>query len=130
MWGGNVQEGPSFSLTLNGFSWQVERVLLFGILKPKTDFYAGRFARRFRSIYHDSGQFRGQRHIRGGRSQDRSVLYMSAPVASRHTPILKALYLRLLDAGKPKKLALTALMRKLTILANRLLKNPNSSLAN
>jgi transposase len=79
---------------------------------------------------HDSGQFRGQRHIRGGRSQVRSVLYMSALVASRHNPILKALYHRLLAAGKPKKLALTALMRKLIILANRLLKNPNFSLAN
>jgi transposase len=79
---------------------------------------------------HDSGQFRGQRHIRGGRSQVRSVLYMSALVASRHNPILKALYQRLLAAGKPKKLALTALMRKLIILANRLLKNPNFSLAN
>jgi transposase len=42
----------------------------------------------------------------------------------------KALYQRLLAAGKPKKLALTALMRKLIILANRLLKNPNFSLAN
>jgi len=79
---------------------------------------------------HDSGQFRGQRHIRGGRSQVRSVLYMSALVASRHNPILKTLYQRLLVAGKPKKLALTALMRKLIILANRLLKNPNFSLAN
>jgi len=58
---------------------------------------------------HDSGQFRGQRHIRGGRSQVRSVLYMSALVASRHNPILKTLYQRLLVAGKPKKLALTAL---------------------
>ena len=55
---------------------------------------------------------------------------MSALVASRHNPILKALYQRLLTAGKPKKLALTALMRKLIILANRLLKNPNFSLAN
>jgi transposase len=51
---------------------------------------------------------------------------MSALVASRHNPILKAFYQRLL----PKKLALTALMRKLIILANRLLKNPNFSLAN
>ncbi len=78
---------------------------------------------------HDSGQFRGQRHTRGGRFQIRSVLYMSALVASRHNPILKALYQRLVNAGKPKKLALTALMRKLIILANRLLKNPNFSLA-
>jgi transposase len=78
---------------------------------------------------HDSGQFRGQRHIRGGRSQIRTALYMAALVASRHNPVLKALYQRLLLAGKPKKLALTVLMRKLILLTNRLLKNPNFSLA-
>lgn len=61
--------------------------------------------------------------------QIRSVLYMAALVASRYNPILKALYQRLLLAGKPKKLALTVLMRKLILLANRLLKNPNFSLA-
>jgi transposase len=77
----------------------------------------------------DSGQFRGQRHISGGRSQVRSVLYMAALVASRHNPILKPLYLRLLAAGKAKKLALTVLMRKLIVLANTLLKNPDFSLA-
>ncbi len=49
--------------------------------------------------------------------------------ASRHNPVLKPLYLRLLANGKAKKLALTVLMRKLIILANRLLKNPNFSLA-
>jgi len=77
---------------------------------------------------HDSGQFRGQRHIRGGRSHLRSALYMAALVASRHNPILKPLYQRLLAAGKPKKLALTVLMRKLILLANRILKNPQFSL--
>jgi transposase len=77
----------------------------------------------------DSGQYRGQRHIAGGRSQVRSVLYMAALVASQHNPVLKALYLRLLANGKAKKLALTVLMRKLIILANLLLKNPNFSLA-
>jgi transposase len=78
---------------------------------------------------HDSGQFRGQRHIFGGRSQLRSVLYMAALVASRHNPILRPLYLRLLDRGKAKKLALTALMRKLIVLANHLLKYPDFVLA-
>jgi transposase len=78
---------------------------------------------------HDSGQFRGQRHIFGGRSQVRSVLYMAALVASRHNPILKPLYLRLLARGKAKKLALTALMRKLIVLTNNLLKKPNFALA-
>ena len=76
----------------------------------------------------DSGQFRGKLRIAGGRSQVRSVLYMSALVASRYNPVLKPLYLRLLAAGKAKKLALTVLMRKLVILANHLLKNPEFSL--
>jgi len=78
---------------------------------------------------HDSGQFRGQRHIAGGRSHVRAVLYMPALVASRHNPVLKNLYQRLVSAGKPKKLALTVLMRKLVVLANHLLKNPSFSLA-
>lgn len=78
---------------------------------------------------HDSGQFRGQRHIFGGRSQVRSVLYMAALVASRHNPILRPHYLRLFARGKAKKLALTALMRKLIVLANQLLKNPEFTLA-
>jgi transposase len=77
----------------------------------------------------DSGQSRGQRHIAGGRSQVRSVLYMAALVASRHNPVLKSLYLRLLANGKAKKLARTILMRKLIILANLLLKNPNFTVA-
>ena len=77
----------------------------------------------------DSGQHRGQRHIAGGRSQVRSVLYMAALVASRHNPVLKSLYLRLLANGKAKKLALTVLMRKLIILSNLLLKNPDFTLA-
>jgi len=78
---------------------------------------------------HDSGQFRGQRHIFGGRAQVRSILYMAALVASRHNPILRPLYLRLLDRGKAKKLALTALMRKLIVLANHLLKYSDFTLA-
>jgi transposase len=77
----------------------------------------------------DSGQFRGQRHIFGGRSQVRSVLYMAALVASRHNSVLRALYLRLLTRGKAKKLALTVLMRKLIVLANHLLKCPEFVLA-
>jgi len=59
----------------------------------------------------------------------RASLYMAALVASRYNPILKTLYLRLLAAGKAKKLALIVLMRKLILLANRLLQDPNFSLA-
>jgi transposase len=77
----------------------------------------------------DSGQLRGRRVIHGGRVQVRRVLYMAALVATRYNPILKKFYQRLLTAGKPKKLALTAVMRKLVILLNHLLKNPQFTLA-
>ncbi|MCR6657701.1 MAG: transposase [Opitutus sp.] len=77
----------------------------------------------------DSGQFRGQRHIHGGRAAVRRVLYMAALTATVHNPILKAFYQRLRQHGKPAKLALTAVMRKLIILLNRLLKNPQFILA-
>ena len=87
------------------------------------------FTRRSAPFNHGNAQFRGQRRIAGGRANLRSVLYMAALVASRHNPVLKVLYQRLLAAGKAKKLALTALMRKLIILSNRLLTNRNFSLA-
>lgn len=77
----------------------------------------------------DSGEHRGRRTIRGGRVQVRRVLYMAAVVASRFNPILKAFYDRLVAAGKPKKVALVAVMRKLVILLNHLLKNPQFKLA-
>lgn len=80
-------------------------------------------------LNHDSGQFRGQRHIHGGRAAVRRVLYMAALAATVHNPILKAFYQRLRQNGKPAKLALTAVMRKLVILMNRLLKNPHFILA-
>ena len=54
---------------------------------------------------------------------------MAAVVASRFNPVLKAFYDHLVQAGKPKKLALTAVMRKLIVLLNQLLKNPNFALA-
>jgi len=77
----------------------------------------------------DSGQQRGRRVIHGGRVQVRRVLYMAALTATRYNPILKEFYQRLVAAGKPKKLALTAVMRKLVVLLNRLIKNPKFNLA-
>jgi transposase len=77
----------------------------------------------------DSGMHRGRRTIRGGCVKVRRVLYMAATVASRFNPILKAFYQRLVAAGKPKKVALTAVMRKLVVLLNQLLKNPEFTLA-
>jgi transposase len=75
----------------------------------------------------DSGQFRGQRHIGGGRQAVRAGLWMPTLVAVQHNPILKALYQRLRANGKPAKVALTACARKLLIYLNTLLKNPHLS---
>ena len=71
----------------------------------------------------DSGRFRGKRMIRGGRSYLRRLLYMAAVVASRFNPVIRTFYQRLLAAGKPKKLALTACMRKLVLILNAMVKN-------
>jgi transposase len=66
---------------------------------------------------YDSGRKRGYRKTKGGRSNVRSVLYMSTLVATRHNPLIRAQYQQLLKRGKEKKVALTACMRKfLTIL--------------
>lgn len=70
----------------------------------------------------DSGTLRGKRTIWGGRADVRKVLYMAALVATRHNPILKAFYQRLVNAGKPKKVALTATMRKLLCILNAMVK--------
>ena len=70
----------------------------------------------------DSGSRRNKRSVWGGRTRLRAVLYMGALVASRHNPVLRAFYQRLLAAGKPKKLALTACMRKLLTILNAMVK--------
>lgn len=66
----------------------------------------------------DSGTYRGQRRIWGGRASLRRCLYMAALVATRFNPELKAFYERLVSRGKPKKVALTACMRKLLVCLN------------
>jgi transposase len=71
----------------------------------------------------DSGTMRGKRTIWGGRAQVRSVLYMAALVASRRNPVIAAFYQRLLAAGKSKKLALVACMRKLLVTLNAILRD-------
>lgn len=70
----------------------------------------------------DSGKFRGKRHISGGRPRVRAVLYMAALVATRFNPVIRAYYQRLVGAGKPKKVALVACMRKLLIVLNAMIK--------
>ena len=74
-------------------------------------------------INRDSGTLRGKRAIFGGRPDVRRVLYMAALVASRHNPVIKTFYQRLLAAGKPKKLALVACMRKLLTILNAMVRS-------
>jgi len=74
----------------------------------------------------DSGTLRGKRAVWGGRSRIRAALYMAALVASRHNPVISAFYQRLLAAGKAKKVALTACMRKLLVILNAMLKHHSS----
>ena len=71
----------------------------------------------------DSGSFRGRRAIWGGRSQIRPALYMGTLSAKRFNPVIKEFYDRLIAAGKPKKVALTACMHKLLIILNTMIKN-------
>ena len=71
----------------------------------------------------DSGTLRGKRTVWGGRARVRATLYMGALVASRFNPVIRDFYQRLLAAGKPKKLALTACMRKLLVILNSMLKH-------
>lgn len=78
---------------------------------------------------HDSGPQRGQRHIAHGRPLARRALYMAALVAARFNPVLRPFYQRLRAAGKPGKVALVALMRKLAELANLLLKSSSFQLS-
>lgn len=71
----------------------------------------------------DSGTWRGKRTVWGGRAQVRAVLYMAALVATRFNPVIRAFYQRLCAAGKAKKVALTACMRKLLIILNAMMKH-------
>ena len=71
----------------------------------------------------DSGTLRGRRMIAGGRPAVRRVLYMAALVAVRYNPVIAAFYTRLTAAGRPKKVALVAAMRKLLTILNAILRD-------
>jgi len=71
----------------------------------------------------DSGHLRGKRRVWGGRSRVRAALYMAALVAARRNPVLRASYERLVEAGKPKKVALTACMHKLLAILNAMIRH-------
>lgn len=71
----------------------------------------------------DSGTHRGKRRIQGGRTSVRNVLFMAARSAVRFNPVLRAVYDRLLQAGKPKRVALVACMRKLIVILNAMVRD-------
>ena len=74
-------------------------------------------------LNHDSGVLHGRRTIWGGRTHVRAVLYMATLVATRFNPVISSFYNRLCRAGKAKKVALTACMRKLLTILNAMLKH-------
>lgn len=74
-------------------------------------------------INNDSGTFRGNRSTRHGRTVPRSTLYMAALTATRFNPTIRHFYERLLQNGKPRKVAIVACMRKLIIILNQMIKN-------
>lgn len=71
----------------------------------------------------DSGTMRGKRMVWGGRAPVRAVLYMGTLVATKHNPAIRDFYARLVAAGKPKKVALTACMRKLLTILNAMVRS-------
>lgn len=73
-------------------------------------------------INRDSGQMRGHRAIAGGRTAVRNVLYMATLVATRWNPVIKAHYARIVQAGRPKKLAIVACMRHLLTILNAIMR--------
>lgn len=72
----------------------------------------------------DSGTFKGRRHTMGGRSKVRRIIYMAAVSAKSSNPILREFYNGLIARGKPTKVALVAVMRKLVCLANQIITDP------
>jgi transposase len=72
---------------------------------------------------HDSGYKRGKRVVKGGRADVRNVLYMATLTATRHNPVIKVFYDRLVKSGKEKKVALVACMRKLLTILNAMIRN-------
>jgi transposase len=74
-------------------------------------------------LNHDSGKFRGQRRISGGRATVRTALYMAAMVARTHNPVIRKFAERLAAQGKASKVILTACIRKLLVILNTMVKN-------
>ena len=74
-------------------------------------------------ISRQSGKWQGKERIQGGRASLRRAIYLPAIVATRFNPEMKAKYEQLISTGKCKKLAITAIMRKLIVMANALIRD-------
>jgi len=74
-------------------------------------------------VNRESGLYRGQRRIRGGRHQIRTVMFMAMMSAMRCNPVFKATYQRLVAAGKPKKVAIIACVRKMIVILNSMVRD-------
>jgi len=74
-------------------------------------------------LANDSGQRKGQRHIWGGRAQVRTALYMATLSAMQYNPAIAPMYQRLIQAGKPRKVAMVACMRKLLVILNAMVRD-------
>lgn len=74
----------------------------------------------------DSGGSRGKRSIQGGRTRPRNALYMATISALQHNPVIRKFYHRLLEKGKPEKVAITACMRKTLVILNSMVRNMNN----
>jgi transposase len=74
----------------------------------------------------DSGELRGKRRIWGGRANVRATLYMATRVAARHSPTIRPFFERLIAAGKPEKVAITACMRKFLLILNAIVRDGKS----
>ncbi|WP_234497977.1 IS110 family transposase [Vibrio maritimus] len=74
-------------------------------------------------ITRESGRYKGRRVVQGGRAQVRTVLYMAMMSAMQCNPVFKATYTRFVDAGKPKKVAIIACVRKMVVILNSMLRD-------
>lgn len=121
------KEKESILRSVPGVGPQVARVLLasFPELGTATEKEVAAIA-GVAPFARDSGTLRGVRTIWGGRARVRSALYMTSLSASRHNPPIRALYTRLREKGKPRKVALVACMRKLLVILNAMLRNRQS----
>jgi transposase len=106
-----------------GIGKQTSRMLI-GELREIGTLSAGQIASLtgLAPMNRDSGKLRGKRRTGGGRIQVRSALYMATLASTRHNPVIREYYARLVRSGKPKMVAVVACMRKILVILNAMMK--------